>query len=143
MLRVATGLLLLSLLPLFADEREKPANDAPDFQEVYDLLRAHLAGATEAELNRTAVQGLLEQLHSRAALADESRQSSPKPKVESAIRTAVFDGAYGYMRIGQVQPGLDRQVSTAYQQLVASNQIKGVVLDLRFAGGADYETAAA
>ena len=56
MLRVATGLLLLSLLPLFADEREKPANDAPDFQEVYDLLRAHLAGATEAELNRTAVQ---------------------------------------------------------------------------------------
>ena len=133
----------MSLLPLFADEREKSANDAPDFQEVYDLLRAHLAGATEAELNRTAVQGLLQQLHSRAALADESRQSSPKPKVESAIRSAVFDGSYGYLRIGQVGPGLDRQVSTAYQQLVASNQIKGVVLDLRFAGGADYETAAA
>src|SRR5213082_1308846 len=37
-------------------------NEAPDFKEVYELLRANLAGTDEAGLNRAAVQGLLTQL---------------------------------------------------------------------------------
>src|SRR5258708_33627455 len=37
--------------------RAAATNDAPDFKEVYDLLRANLAGADEAGLNRAAGQG--------------------------------------------------------------------------------------
>src|SRR5439155_7468432 len=45
--------------------------------------------------------------------------------------------------IRQLAPATDIQLSQAYQQVTASNQPKGVVLDLRFASGEDYEAAAA
>jgi hypothetical protein len=40
---------------------EPKAEDAagPDFKEVYDLVRAHLAGMSEAQLNQAAVQPLI------------------------------------------------------------------------------------
>ena len=34
-------------------------NPAPDFKEVYDLLRTNLAGATDDNLNRAAMEGLI------------------------------------------------------------------------------------
>lgn len=127
----------LVFLPVLS--RAAATNDAPDFKEVYELLRANLAGTDEAALNRAAVQGLLNQLAPGALLLGEEE---PGPSPEPAIRTAVFDGAYGYLRVGQMRRGTDKQVSTAYQLLSSSNHLKGLVVDLRFAGGQDYAAAA-
>src|SRR5438105_5204911 len=141
-LRFATGLFLLNF-GLLPGIRGGSTNEAPDFKEVYELLRANLAGTDEAGLNRTAVEGLLGQLQSRAALIGDSKEATPLLSAESAIRTALFDNSYGYLRIGQVGPGTDKQVLAAYRQLVSSNRLKGVVFDLRFAGGQDYAAATA
>src|SRR3954467_7150537 len=48
----------------FADTKA----DAPDFQEVYQLIRTHLPGLSEAELNRAAVQGLVSALAPKVTL---------------------------------------------------------------------------
>jgi len=141
-LRIAAGLVLLSFFQVLAPVSGATAGEEPDFKEVYDLLRANVAGADETELNRAAVQGLLNQLQGRAALSSKSRESL-QSNSETGIRTAVFDGSYGYVRITEVGPAAEKQVAKAYQQLVSSNHLKGVVFDLRYAGGHDYASAAA
>ena len=40
----------------------------PDFKEVYDLIRAHLAGMSEGQLNRAAVSALVSGLAPRVSL---------------------------------------------------------------------------
>ena len=143
-LKFAVGLFLGCALAFQGEVRAAAAtNEAPTFKEVYELLRTNLAGASEADLNRAAVQGLINELHSRAFFLGETKTTGPKTtnNTESAVRTGVFDGAYGYLRIGQFETGTDKLVSSAYQQLSSSNQLKGIVLDLRFAGGQDYPAA--
>ena len=141
--RSAGLLLLLFFCPLLMEVGAAATNNAPDFKEVYELLRSNLAGADDAELNRASVQSLLTQLQPRAALIGESKEANRGTNAESAIRTAVFDGEYGYVRVGQIGPGADKQVLAACQQLMASNKLKGIVFDLRFAGGQDYAAATA
>jgi len=142
-LRIVVGFWLVVFCPVLAEVRGATTNGAPEFKEVYELLRNNLAGGDEAELNRAAVQGLLSELHTRATLLGDSKESNPSGASETAIRSGIFDGSYGYFRIGQVGPETEKQVSTAYEKLASSNQLKGVVFDLRFAGGRDYAGAAA
>jgi hypothetical protein len=42
-----------------------PTNPAPDFKEVYELLRANLPGATDGILNHAAIEGMLSRLAAR------------------------------------------------------------------------------
>ncbi len=142
-LKFVAGFLLVGLCPFGATLRGAATNDSPEFKEVYELLRANLAGANEAELNRAAVQGLLSQLRSQAALLGESKDQIRAAPLEPGVRTAVFDGSYGYLRVSQIGVEADKQISAAYQELASSNRVKGLVLDLRFADGHDYAAAAA
>jgi len=54
------GLLLVVAFPSssLADAKE----EAPDFKEVFELVKSHVSGLSEEELNRAAVQGLLSAL---------------------------------------------------------------------------------
>jgi hypothetical protein len=114
------------------------------FKEVYELLRTNLAGMSEAELNRAAVQGLLSQLQPQVSVLNQATAPADKtPGNAPAITTAVYDAAYASVRIGRFGPETARQFADAYQHLAGSNRLKGLVLDLRFATGEDYAAAAA
>jgi hypothetical protein len=112
-----------------------------DYKEVYDLLRNNLMGVTDTELNQAAAQGLLGQLQPKVWLVTNETQTAAG--TGAVLRTAVYDKSFGYIRIGQFLDGTAQQLSTAYQTLAASNRLKGLVLDLRFANGYDYKAAAA
>src|SRR5258706_16408085 len=47
------------------------------------------------------------------------------------------------MRIGRVEDGLAKAGRDALEKFGSTNKLKGIVLDLRFAGGNDYAAAAA
>jgi hypothetical protein len=115
---------------------------APQFSEVYTLVRSNLTGTSEAELNQAAVVGFLAQLHGRVSLVNGETASADAPAVPLVSKAAVFDGAYLFLRIGRVGPGLSNDVARAYAQLSATNKLKGIVVDLRFALGEDYAAAA-
>jgi hypothetical protein len=140
-LKIVTGIVFASCCFAGMQARGASTNELPKFDEVFELLRANLAGTDPAELDRAAVKGLLSQLQSLATLSGESKDSPGG--TPAAMRTAMFDNAYGYVRIGEVAAGTDKQVKKAWQQLSSSNQLKGIVIDLRFAGGSDYAAAAA
>src|SRR5260221_10261183 len=129
-LRIAVGLLLIGFCASGPGLRAADATETPDFKEIYDLLRANLAGADESELNRAAVQGLLSQLPARAALLGQPKGAESSPGSEPGIRSGVFDVSYGYLRIGQIRTGTDKPVLAAYQQLSSSNRRKGMIFDL-------------
>ena len=55
----------------------------------------------------------------------------------------MLDGDILYVRVGRVGDGLANAISAACSKPGTTNKLKGVALDLRYAGGDDYAAAAA
>jgi hypothetical protein len=114
-------------------------NTAPDFKEVYDLLRTNLAGVTDETLNRAAVEGLLSRFPGKVSLVGNVADESAIPQSGTVLSKAtILESNVVYLRVGAVVNGLADKLNAAYRTLAVSNKIVGVVLDLRFADGADY-----
>ena len=119
------------------------AGEAPDFKEVYELIRLHGAGVTDAELNRAAVAGLLTVLGPKVSLVTGRPPTNAPAGLPAVSSARVFEGSVAYFRISRVSDGLAQEVSNGYRRLGSTNILKGVVLDLRYTGGDDYSAAAA
>ncbi len=117
------------------------SEDLPHFQEVLRLLRANLPGVTDDELNRAAVQGLLEGFRPRVELVTNAAAATPAATA-GISRSTVYEQAFGYVRIPQVTAGLSEAFGAALDQLRSGQKLKGLVVDLRFADGHDYQAAA-
>jgi Peptidase family S41 len=118
-------------------------NVAPDFKEVFDLVRAHLAGMSEAQLNQTAVQALVADLSPRVLLVTNGAAGKAPAEAPLVSKSNVFDGRVAYVRVERVGDGLAKAVREACDKLAATNKLDGVILDLRYASGDDYASAAA
>jgi hypothetical protein len=116
---------------------------APDFKEVYDLVREHLAGVSEGQLNDKVVRGLVATLAPRVSLVTNAGAAGAAGDTPLVIKSSVFDGDILYVRVGRVGEGLAQAIRTACRKLETTNKLKGVALDLRYAGGDDYAAAAA
>ncbi|HTL17830.1 MAG TPA: S41 family peptidase [Patescibacteria group bacterium] len=115
---------------------------APDFKETYDLIREHLAGLDATQLNQVAVQSLLRALAPKVLLVGEGNPDQSKAGL-LVTKASLFDGPVLFVRVGHVGEGLDKAVRELWQQTSATNKLAGLVLDLRFAEGTDYQAAVA
>ena len=115
----------------------------PDFKEVYDLIRAHLAGMSEGQLNQAAVSALVSGLAPRVSLVTNAAAASAAGETPLVVKSSVFDGDILYVRVGRVGDRLAQAISAACSKPGTTNKMKGVALDLRYAGGDDYAAAAA
>jgi carboxyl-terminal processing protease len=120
-----------------------PDKEPFNFQEVYELLKTHLAGATEAELNQAAALGLLEQLASKVSIVGEPARGGTDSGINAPVTSSLFDRHYGYIRINRLGGDVGSDFRAAFDQLQATNVLKGLVLDLRYTGGQDYAAAVA
>ncbi len=122
------------------------AGDAlPKFDELYQALSTNLMGATPEELNRAAVQGLLNQLAPKVQLESATAGAqSAASNFTPLAQTRVFEQSIAYFRVASVNGKLPDAFRDAYRTVNATNagKIKGIVLDLRFADGTDYQAAA-
>jgi hypothetical protein len=116
---------------------------APDFNQVYELLRVNIPGMTQAELNSAAVNGLLEQLHGRATIVGESEEKTVSSGATQLIKSAVLESNVAYLYVGKVGDDLANQLKKSYYAMATTNKIVGMALDLRFADGNDYAAAVA
>jgi len=115
------------------------ASPGADFEEVDELLRKNLTGVTESELEQAAVEGLIEQLYPQVSVAT----NLPAGTNAGALAVVtLLEGSYGYFRFDEIGQGTEKEFSAALKRLGSTNKLKGIVLDLRFAKGADYEAAA-
>ena len=119
-----------------------PTNPAPDFKEVYELLRANLPEATDGTLNRAAVSGLVSQFPGKVALVGGPMDGTPgSPGAASLGKSGVIENNVVYFRVSRVTGSLAGELAAARRALTGTNKVVGAVLDLRFAGGDDYASA--
>jgi hypothetical protein len=123
-------------------ETKSDAAAPPEFKEVYDLIREHLSGMSEAQWNQDAVHALIKGLSPRVSLVTNAASAATGAESPLVSKSNMFDGQIAYVRVESVGKGLPNAVREAYQTLKATNNIKGVALDLRYAGGGDYASAA-
>jgi Peptidase family S41 len=123
--------------------RAETRGETPDFKEVYQLIKAHVPGISDAELDQAAIKGLLTVLGSKVSLVTNGAVGSGSAETRPVTKTGMFDGNIGYLRVGHVADTLAKEVQNVYQQLNATNKLKGLVLDLRYADGSDYAAVVA
>ena len=113
---------------------------SPSFEEIYSILRTNLVGVSEADLQKASVDGLLGKLGNKALLltnaTTKAEGGSPQPTI---ARTSVYDANYGYLRLGTLGDGAGKDVNAALKQLISTNKLKGLVVDLRFASGTNHQ----
>lgn len=134
-------LLLLGLLGASPVRGESP-RPGPDFREVYDLIREHLVGVNDSDLNRTAVEALVSALSPKVSLVGNSMTDGAEEATDVS-KSSLFEGPIAYVRVRRVGAGLDEAVRKAWHELGTSNKLNGLVIDLRYARGTDYAAAAA
>lgn len=143
MTRLGTAFVLAALLSLPLCLIAQTNGGAPDFQEIYDLVRQHATGVSEAELNRAAVEGLLTTLGPKVSLVTNDVSSNNSAEIPAVSQAKIFENDIAYVRIARVDPGLAGAVRESYQRLSSTNHVNGIVLDLRYTDGSDYGAAAA
>jgi hypothetical protein len=115
----------------------------PDFAEVYKLIKAHALGVSDAELNRAGVQGLLAALGPKVSLLTNSFSTNALVATPLVTQASLFEGQIAYLRVARVTGGLAQELDQEHRRLELTNALEGVVLDLRYADGDDYASAAA
>ena len=141
---LAVWLVLIGVAPGMLMAQAKPDEAAgPDFKEVYDLIRAHLAEMSEAQLNQAAVQALVSSLSPRVSLITNSAAAATGAEAPLLSKSSLFDGEIAYVRVERVGGGLASALREACNKLGVTNKLAGVILDLRYAFGQDYASAVA
>jgi hypothetical protein len=139
--KVAGGLALAFSLTQVTTAKADSAE--PDFKEIYRLVQEHLSNISEAELNRAAVQGLVDALQPRISILKAGEPAVPSgPPGPSLLKSSLFDGGIYYLRVGEIRQGFANEVRQQHEGVSATNRIRGLVIDLRFAGGESYSEAA-
>lgn len=110
----------------------------PHFQEVLRLLRQHLPGVEESELNAAMVEGLTGHFGNRVVWVRSGEGGDVAGEGVGLRRWAFYEGGVGYLGVEHVGAGLGSALREAMASLRASNVVSGWVVDLRFAGGRDY-----
>jgi hypothetical protein len=125
--------------------KAQTTNQLSEFQEVYDLVRDNVAGIKPEELDHAAAVGLALALSPRVSLVTNYASVSAGNSSDAPLllKSNLFEGQIAYARVGRVSEGLAAAIKSACNQLISTNKLKGVVLDLRFAGGDDYPAAGA
>lgn len=135
---VAAAFLLFGLATgaTWAADAIKPAL----FQEVLSLVRSNLSGVKADELDRAALQGVLERHRGRVLLVNSSTADAASGAL---ARTNVFEDSFASIRIARVGAESAEQLKAALDGLAARRKVKGLVLDLRAARGSDFASAVA
>src|SRR5215472_3883649 len=98
--RIGTTAVLLSLFAISVTA----ATESPDFKEVYDLVRTHVPGLSSEELNKAAVDGLIQDLKPRVSLVGDEGQGTPTEP--SVAKATLLDKEIAYLRVKRVDDSL-------------------------------------
>lgn len=149
MFRPLNRLILLTVLALpatapAADESLTTGSDELlKFEEVFPLIEEHLGTIGADELSDAAARGLIRQLSPQVRLVTNGeRIGDPADGADRAITTRRFDDGIVYLRLGRVGDESIAAFREGWRELQQGGAPRGLVLDLRFAGGDDYGAAA-
>src|SRR5260221_10310705 len=95
----------LALAAGSAGLQAEPQGEGTEFKEVYDLIRGHLEGVNEAELDRAAVQALVAAFSPKVSLVTNGAAGGGTD-MPLGTKSSRFEGGLGYGRIGRGGEGV-------------------------------------
>ena len=140
-MKIVAAIILLGVTAGVTNGLATESGPGPAVAEVYDLLRANLPAAKPEEMDRAAIQGILQKYNGQVVLVTNA-VAAYSSESGSVGRTNLLDDAFAYVRIDRVGKDLPELVKTAFDKLSADRKLNGLLLDLRFAHGSDYSAAA-
>ncbi len=114
--------------------------EVPAFPALFELVRTNVTGISSERLNELAVQGFLEKLGGAARFVTNDDAGIHSEK--SIARATLLENHFGYFRLGEIEPRTSEAITKNLNEWRSSNELYGVVLDLRFASGRDFRAAA-
>jgi hypothetical protein len=107
--------------------------------DLFPLLQDRLADVDETTFDLEAGAALFKQFRDRILLDDDFLPY--EPDAPAIVMSRRFDGPCSYVRIGRVHSGLVTDLKVLLEDAAFLEGTKGLILDLRFAGGLDYASA--
>lgn len=133
-------LLIASLAAFLSLESQGEELAVPPLAETIELFKQKLPGVSAEALDKAAVRGLIKELGPRVRVLT-NQVAAGEAKAGGVTKKELHEG-FAYLRVSEVSPNLDKEFKEAWTSLAGTNKVRGLVLDLRFAGGSDYEAAA-
>ena len=132
---------LLAAARVFAAAPAKETSSPMNFTEVRALILTNLPGIAEQELNRAALAGMLADLKGRVELVGSGDETVVTTNLNLLSKAECLESNVAYLRVETISAGLAEALTEAQTNLLVTNPIVGVVLDLRFAQGTDFAAA--
>ncbi|MGC8828943.1 MAG: S41 family peptidase [Verrucomicrobiia bacterium] len=111
----------------------------PQFKEVYDILKSKLTGIPEPELEAAALNGILNRFSNYVQIVSKE---NIEESMEAVSNIQFFESNIVCFKIGAVIQTLPNQFADLLNQIQKTNELKGIIIDLRFTSGKNYEAAA-
>lgn len=131
---VITGLLLATSALLAGD------TEPLKFNEVFSIIKTNLSDLPQADLSRLAAEGLINELGSKVELITTNAPS--EDVAEPITRQMLYNESFAFLRISRIQSNTPPIFEKEFNELGLNKKLKGLVVDLRYADGQDYEAAA-
>ena len=112
-----------------------------DFQQVYELIKAHLPGISDKELEQAAYDGLIKQLAPKVSIVVSNAPGTQALTGPGTLRTLALEDNLVYLRLTRIDEEIARKAGETLFSWQTTNRVAGIVLDLRFAAGDDYRAA--
>jgi hypothetical protein len=141
-----SSILLITSAHLFAEtDQQKPdqnKSEIPQFIDIFNLVKTNLPTLTESELNKAALFGFVKELSPMVRIETNSVATTSPGNTNIITQKKVFDDYYGYIRISSVTDSLANQIAMFLKEYNSTKSLKGLIIDLRYADGNDYQESA-
>lgn len=132
-------LLFAAVAVVLAGPSRLTADQPSQFESVFQLVRTNLVGIDAERFDRDALRSLLRRMDGQVELLKPGRAVTLETDLVEPVRR--FDQRYGYLRVRHVEAGLAESILEEVRDFDPSGESRGLMLDLRFATGENYDEA--
>jgi len=113
----------------------------PKYEEIVQTIESRLSDITREDLEHAALQGILTEFQTRVELKTPTAPEANQTLPPSLAKKEIVGKNIGYLRIAEIRPSTAKETSEAVESLRVSKALGGVILDLRYVGGSDFDSA--
>ncbi len=112
----------------------------PDYGEIFEIISNQLPAISEQDLQHAALQGILTEFQSQIELESNSaKEGKEQNKQASIAKMELISEKIAYFRLHLISKGLEKILREKIESFRIENGAEGIVLDLRYADGSDYD----
>ena len=123
-----------------ADTAVAATTGLPKYDEIVQNIESRLGDISKEDLEHAALQGILTEFQTRVELKTPTPNDTHQTLPPSLAKKEIIGKGIAYLRIAEIRPSTAKETLEAVESLRVKTPIGGVVLDLRYVGGSDFDS---